>query len=133
MPSPERTLSFCLNYCFLYTGISSQASSVSADGTLIVGDSNNALGNREAFIWDSTNGMQSLRDRLVDLGLDLEGWTLTSAQGISADGQVIVGHGKRTLGGASEAWIAIIPEPSTALLLATGLAALAVGRRQRLL
>ena len=48
----------------------------------------------EAFIWDNANGMRKLKDVLVnDFGLDLTGWTLTIARGISDDGLTIVGDG----------------------------------------
>jgi hypothetical protein len=40
----------------------------------------------------------------------------------------ITGYG-RNPGGVPEAWIAVIPEPSTALLFGFGLAALAVTQR----
>jgi hypothetical protein len=55
--------------------------------------------------------MQSLKDVLVnDYGLDLTGWTLISAQGISDDGRTIAGHGFNP-DGYREAWVATIPEP----------------------
>lgn len=66
-----------------------------------------------------------------DLGLDLTGWTLRNALAVSADGQTIVGYGTNPSGFA-EAWVAVIPEPSTGLLLMTGLISLAMCRRQRL-
>jgi hypothetical protein len=46
---------------------------------------------------------------LVDeFGLDLTGWTLTSAAGISDDGLTIMGNGVNP-DGKSEAWIAVLP------------------------
>ena len=92
---------------------------VSADGSVVVGD---------GFIWDSTNGMQNLRDVLVGLGLDLTGWTLRESY-ISGDGLTIAGSGTNP-SGQREAWIAVIPEPSTSLLLGLGVAGLAVLRRR---
>jgi len=110
----------------------SQAFGTSADGSVVVGRGMSALGN-EAFIWDSANGMRELDQVLAnELGLDLTGWTLTSAAGISADGLTIAGYGTNPSGN-TEAWIAVIPEPSSALLLASGLATLAVRRRRRAL
>lgn len=72
----------------------SEAYSVSADGSVVVGVSGN-----EAFIWDSANGMRSLQTVLTsDFGLDLAGWHLRGATGISADGQTIVGYGNNPSG-----------------------------------
>ena len=80
---------------------------VSADGSIVVGEGDSGL-DREAFIWDAENGMRSLKDILIsDFSLDLAGWTLTMATGISADGSTIVGHGNNPAG-STEAWIAII-------------------------
>lgn len=66
----------------------------------------------------------SLRDVLVnEHSLDLTGWTLRAAWDISADGHVIVGSGVNP-SGQTEAWLAVIPEPSSALsLLVIGTAA----------
>jgi hypothetical protein len=87
-----------------------------ADGAVIVGFGRSASGS-EAFLWDATHGMRSLRDVLVNdlgLGATLTGWTLTSANDISADGQFIVGSGINPSGNL-EAWLAHI-EPQSTLL-----------------
>ncbi len=103
---------------------------VSADGSVVVGE-----GSDGAFIWDATNGMRDLRDVLVnDFGLDLTGWALVSAQGVSGDGLTIVGWGEYAYSSFPpavrvEAWIAHIPEPATLSLLAPG--GLALIRRRR--
>ena len=92
---------------------SSCAYAVSADGSVIVGtsESSSAWLGDEAFIWDQTNGMRNLRDVLVnDYGLDLTGWTLYVAKGISDDGLTIVGSGNNP-DGYQEGWIAILPGP----------------------
>jgi probable HAF family extracellular repeat protein len=62
----------------------------------------------EATLWDSQQGMRRLRDALEELGLDLDGWTLTSARAISDDGRSIVGTG-RSPSGRKEGWIATLP------------------------
>ncbi len=97
----------------------SHANDVSADGSTIVGYGTSALG-EEAFVWDAPGGMRNLRDTLVNnLGMDLTGWTLTRANGISDDGLTVVGYGTNP-SGDTEGWIATIPEPATLWLLACG-------------
>lgn len=98
-------------------GYNSMAHAVSADGSVIVGES--YAHSYVATIWDS-QGVRSIQDVLQDdLDLDLSGWTLWRATGISDDGSTIVGTGRNPTG-VSEAWIAVIPEPATAFMLAMG-------------
>ena len=99
----------------------SSANAVSADGSVVVGW---GIGFEddysEAFIWDEVHGMRDLKGLLVnDYGLDLAGWTLNEATGISDDGMTIVGTGINP-DGYIEGWIATIPEPATVLLFALG-------------
>jgi probable HAF family extracellular repeat protein len=111
-----------------------QAMGVSADGSVIVGMRDYGVGiwpdgsSREPFIWTESGGMQSLRDVLLSEGVDLTGWILEQADAVSADGRVVIGHGTNP-NGELEAWVAFVPEPSTALLAFTGLAVL--GQRRR--
>jgi hypothetical protein len=73
---------------------------VSGDGSVIVG------GGDGAMIWTADDGPRRLKDVLQDdFGLDLFGWTLTEARGISSDGSAIVGLGINPFG-AQEAWLA---------------------------
>jgi len=106
----------------------SDALAVAPNGT-VVGRAHDAAG-VEAFVWDPIRGMRSLHDDLVGRGVDLTGWTLQDATGISFDGQTIVGNGIDP-DGNPEAWIVVLPEPGTAATLALGLAVLARTRRRR--
>jgi len=88
--------------------------STSANGSIIVGASTN-----QAFHWTQKTGMVSLKETLIGAGLDVSGWSLTSANAISADGFTIVGNGINP-SGQSEAWVAnlspeAVPEPLTIL------------------
>ena len=105
----------------------SRARATSSDGSVVVGRGRSASG-FEAFVWDATNGMRELDQILTSLGVDLTGWTLSEARSISADGLTIVGSGKNP-SGENEGWIAVIPEPSTGLLVMTGFLGLAGYRR----
>ncbi len=116
-------------------GLASVAQAVSADGSVVVGHISGGppVG---AFIWDETHGMRSLQGTLVDdFALDLTGWTLTSATGVSADGSTIVGEGINP-DGFNEGWIAVLPVPEPAMewlgaAAVTSLAYLARRRRRR--
>lgn len=90
----------------------SYASAVSADGSVVVGTGYSGDG-AETFVWDAVNNMRSLKDILTnDYGLDLTGWNLTKAYGVSDDGYTIVGYGENP-DGDDEAWMVVItPEPT---------------------
>jgi probable HAF family extracellular repeat protein len=78
-----------------------------SNGSIVVGVGNTDSGNA-AFIWDEVNGMRDLKQALEDdYGLDLTGWTLSAARGMSDDGNVITGSGTNP-DGDGEAWIAIL-------------------------
>ncbi len=101
---------------FLPGGNSSYAYGINADGSAVVGESdNNVLQTREAYRWTAATGMQSIEDVLSADGADLAGWILQSAQNVSADGSVITGSGADP-SGKSEAWIAHIPVNAFAML-----------------
>jgi probable HAF family extracellular repeat protein len=91
------------------------AFAVSSDGSVIVGESDSAT-DSAAFIWDSAHGMRNLQSVLAGTyGLNLAGWSLKRASGISADGNTIVGYGTDP-GGKTEAWLAVLAEPSPLVL-----------------
>jgi probable HAF family extracellular repeat protein len=83
----------------------SWANDVSADGSVVVGRSKTGFDD-EAFIWDAAHGIRRVQDALEAAGLDLTGWTLEDATGVSADGRTVVGNGTNPEG-SSEAWVAV--------------------------
>jgi uncharacterized membrane protein len=90
----------------------------SGDGSIVVGYGTSDT-DTEAFLWTSDGGMKRLWDVLLSQGIDraADGWTnLTAASGISADGNTIVGWGTRNAN--TEAFVAVVPEPTAAALLA---------------
>ena len=100
----------------------SEATDVSADGSLIVGTGDTAS-SAMALIWNSENGLQSIQDLLIASGVDLTGWQLTQARGISEDGNIIAGYGTNP-DGITEAWVANIsnvPIPPALWLFGSGL------------
>jgi probable HAF family extracellular repeat protein len=86
-------------------GKDSVANAVSANGAVVVGDSTVAGGGHEAFRWRQDTGMLSMASLLTASHVNITGWQLTSATGISADGTVIVGYGQDPKGN-TEAWLA---------------------------
>jgi len=93
-------------------GSESTAHAVSANGSVVVGDIISGVSpfrTTEAFVWTERNAMRSVWSVLVnEFELDLTGWTLTSAVGVSDDGLAILGNGVNP-DGESEAWIAVLP------------------------
>ena len=95
---------------------SSTARAVTGDGSIIVGRAKNSGNSDRAFIWDATNGMRELATVLEeDYGLDLSGWTLREALGISdvgVDGEfTVVGEGTNPSGDL-EGWVAFLIPPA---------------------
>jgi probable HAF family extracellular repeat protein len=87
-------------------GTHSHANGVSADGAVVVGDSG-LTGNptgpapfpgaagfpiSHAFRWTAATGIRDLNALLVSAGVNMNGITLTGANGISGDGKFIVGN-----------------------------------------
>lgn len=111
------------------------ANDVSADGTAVVGFGSGDS-RHSALVWTAVNGWENIADLLSQSGIDLEGWTLNEATGISANGAIVVGIGMNP-DGNTEAWRADlsgligVPEPSTGLLTVLGLGFWGV-RRYRL-
>jgi probable HAF family extracellular repeat protein len=98
----------------------SRSTGASGDGGVVVGFGYTDTG-QEAFVWTQAVGMQRLIDVLVANGATgLDGWILTEAQAVSADGQWVVGSGKPPGSFATEPFLAFIalgggPQPSVNL------------------
>lgn len=97
-----------------------RAYAVSADGRTIVGGDltchpANCAGFSFAFLWTPEKGVQDLKTLLTTTyGLNLKGWTLKEATGVSADGRTIVGNGtfEYTPGFLrAEGWVVRLPGP----------------------
>jgi uncharacterized membrane protein len=84
--------------------VGNYACSASGDGHVIVGVTDDGGGSYgRAFLWTASLGTVDLNTYLAALGVNLTGWTLKEARGISADGQTIVGSGAHN--GHWEAWV----------------------------
>jgi probable HAF family extracellular repeat protein len=113
-------------------GIGSTARAVSADGSVVVGFSRvdpTGGGAENAFLYTDALGMVNLNTYLPTLGIDLTGWTLTQARGVSADGSAITGYGTFNGQTFSAFLITGIPGPGAAALV--GLGGLLAARRRR--
>ena len=87
---------------------------VSNHGLVVVGHGNPALGfEPEPFRWTPATGMVSIRELLLDRGIDVAamGWTLGNSVAISADGQTIVGAGISPISNDAEAWLVELSIP----------------------
>jgi probable HAF family extracellular repeat protein len=89
-------------------GADSSALGVNGDGSIVVGDATTANPFiHRAFLWTAALGMVDLNFYLATLGIDMSGWTLDEAYGISPDGRSIVGIGAH--GSHIEGWVATLP------------------------
>lgn len=85
------------------------ATATSSDGWRVVGRVQGRFSGDEAFLWDPVFGMRRIADVLTDdYGVDLKGWELLEAFGMSDDGQTIVGTA-RNPDGNLEGFVATIP------------------------
>lgn len=80
---------------------------INSDGSVIVGWQA-PLGWNRAFFWTSATGIVDLETHLLSLGVNLDGWTIEAAQGVSADGRTILGQG--THNGVTEGFLVRLPQ-----------------------
>ncbi|HRW56064.1 MAG TPA: PEP-CTERM sorting domain-containing protein, partial [Phycisphaerae bacterium] len=107
----------------------SEMDAVNFDASIMVGVGSDTIG-FVAAIWDESSGIRTIASFAEsDLGLDLDGWRLSRATGISSDGSRIVGLGVNP-SGQEEAWMLVVPEPTTAAFMFL-IAAGATIRRRR--
>jgi len=99
-------------------GTNSHARAISGDGTAVVGFSFAATGGSRAFLWSTPLGMVDLNTYLPTQGINLTGWVLTEATGLSASGTAIAGvssvsiSGIGTLNGLARGFlVTIVPDP----------------------
>lgn len=68
------------------------ACAISRDGSTIFGAGYSEVGS-EAVRWTDDKGVQSIRQLLIDQGVEMSGWRLWVATAVSDDGAVVVGYG----------------------------------------
>jgi probable HAF family extracellular repeat protein len=84
-------------------GNRSEAYSVSADGSVVVGRADDTSGQERAFRWTAQGGMQDLNQLYATLLQN--GSDLRRANAISPDGRYIVGRGYNAATGLGEAYL----------------------------
>jgi probable HAF family extracellular repeat protein len=99
------------------------AQAVSGDGNVVVGAALNGNGQAVAFAWDAYNGSRSVPALLESQGVDLDGFRLGKASGVSFDGLTLVGIGLPRDSLIFQPWIArldpgtFVPEPSSVCIV----------------
>lgn len=89
-------------------GVEWVAEDVSGDGTVVVGSPDGFTITDTAVIWRVGIGSKLLSTLLRDAGVDVTGWSFSKANGISADGKVVVGYAFHP-NGNSFAFRAVLP------------------------
>jgi probable HAF family extracellular repeat protein len=110
------------------SSVGNYASATNADGSVIVGFYESTFAPNRALIWTADRGMRDLATVLADGGAHLDGWVLSAARDVSADGRTLIGFGINPQG-ETEAWVAVIPAPGATILVAG--VTFAVVRRRR--
>lgn len=109
-------------YYMVIRGASYSGSTLLASATGGIG-----VGVHTAF-WRPSTGWVFLSGYLADRGISTQGGRFTYPQSVSWDGNVVMGDGSRN--GHWNAFVATVPEPSSAVMIGLGLAALALLRRK---
>jgi len=93
-----------------------KAEDVSADGTVVVGSATPPPpgGLTMAFRWTASRGIQDLNRVLRSLGVSTGGYQLVFANGVSADGTVIVGMAENLTTHVDVPYRAVVPSPTCA-------------------
>lgn len=96
----------------------SMGTCISGDGRAVAGYGGGEFsGGDRACYWTESLGMVDLNVYLASVGVDMSGWTLSFAHGLSADGSVITGFGE--FEGSIRAWrVTGVPAPGSAVLVA---------------
>ena len=77
---------------------------------MVVGSMLTSAFQNYAFLWTPSLGMVNLNEYLPTVGVNLDGWTLIEATGLSVDGRTIVGQGNRGDGyGAFAVYLGAVP------------------------
>ena len=96
------------------TFVDSEALAVSQNGGVIVGRAVDVNGADRAFLWDASHGMRNLATVLeTEYGLDLTGWVLVEATGVSdvvSGSFTVVGRGVDPQGNP-QGWVAYLTPP----------------------
>jgi hypothetical protein len=85
-----------------------------------------------AVVWMESGAVMTLQDYASSIGVDLRGWELANVQRVSADGRLILGHGRHEYRPGffrDEAYILEVPAPASCSAIA--LMAVASRRRDR--
>jgi uncharacterized membrane protein len=108
------------------------ALAVSDNGSVVVGSAQTlTFDESAAVVWDVDGRVRRLDDMLTtDWHIDLTGWQLTSATGVSGDGQTIAGYGINPAG-QQQGFVVTIPAPSVATVAVLSLITGAMLRRRK--
>ena len=72
------------------------ARGINGDGSVIIGDGAVGGGNSRPFLWTAGTGIVALADYAAGLGAaNLQDWELLTVNGISDDGDIVIGTGRR--------------------------------------